>query len=168
VGTIGYILAAVAGALVSGFLLERFKRTDDRRGIASAIAGEISGILNNALVRKLPEYFEDLIPKLKSPTPPPPPWIYFDPSYNATPVFDSHVGRIGFLGRRLPERVAQFYALYGSVRTEAKTMAGGFYDKNPAGAGAVVERTLVVWRQVETLGEALIDDLLAISGEQPR
>jgi hypothetical protein len=132
---IGYILAAIAGALVAGaanVIVELIKRRNDRRGAASAIADEISGIVWSAEKRLLPDYFRDLVPKLKSGAAPPPPWFYYDSEHKPTPILDAHLDRIGCLGGRLPERIAQFHARYQAVRHDLKIIASGQLDTHPS------------------------------------
>jgi hypothetical protein len=165
-----YLLTLVVVALIAlaaGMLVERYRRQDDRRGIASAFAGEISGILKNAETRKLPAYFRALAPLLKSSTPPPPPWLFFDTTYEQAPVAKAYIDRVGMLGPRLAGRVVEFYHLYSAVILEVKILAAGVYNGDPLKAAGHIERTLDLWNEVQPLMRPLIAELFSVSGEQP-
>ncbi|HWF63034.1 MAG TPA: hypothetical protein VN685_00315 [Rhizomicrobium sp.] len=164
------ILAGILGAILAGggkILLELYKRHDDRKGVASAIAGEISGILFSATTRDLPAYFAALVPLLKTPNPPNPPWVYYDEKINPTPVLDAYLKRIGSLGGRFPERVAQFYTLYSSIIVTTRLVAGGSLNGQPVAAALQIEGALAIWVRASADGKRLVDDLLALCGEQP-
>lgn len=163
---VGYIIAALIG-LVAGVVISQVNSVREKRGIAAAIAGEISGIVNNVETRGLDDYFRRLVPLLRSPTPPPPPWAHFNPAQESCPVYKANIGKIGALGPHLSGRVVRFYALFEAIRTEVIILAGGAYDAAPVNAAVVVERTLALWDQVEPLAGPLIVDLFALSGEQP-
>jgi hypothetical protein len=163
---VGYVIAALIG-LAAGVVVSQVNSVRDKRGVASAIAAEISGITNNVKGRGLDGYFRSLVPLLRSDTPPAPPWAHFNPDHQSCPVYKANVGKIGILGPHLSGRVVRFYALFEAVRTEIIILAGGAYDKEPLKAAELVERTVALWHQIAPLAPPLIADLFALSGEQP-
>jgi hypothetical protein len=150
------ILAGIFGAILAGggkILLELYKRHDDRRGVAAAIAGEISGILFSATTRNLPAYFTNLVPLLKLSNPPNPLWVYYDENIKPTPVLDAYLKRIGSLGGRFPERVAQFYTLYNSIIVTTRLVAGGSLNAQPVAAALQIEGALGIWARASADGK---------------
>src|SRR5260221_1981434 len=60
------ILGAIGGAILSGILLEAYKRHRDRQGAASAIAGEIFAILQMSARRNYVPWLQPILPQLDS------------------------------------------------------------------------------------------------------
>ena len=58
-----------------------------------------------------------------------------------------------------------FYTLYQSVNTEARILAG---ETDPAAGAARIANTLPLWKHTAAEGAVLVDDLLALSGVQPK
>jgi hypothetical protein len=166
----GYIVAAIFGAILTGgfsIILNQIKERNDRRALASAVAAEISGIVNNVKTRGLDGYFRALVPLLQSDTPPAPPWAHFNAQHDSCPVYKAYLAKLGILGPHLSGRVVRFYALFEAVRTEIIILASGAYDAEPKKAAKLVERALTLWDQIEPLALPLIADLFALSGERP-
>jgi hypothetical protein len=164
------LVGVVIGAVLAGgaqVVVEYYKRQDDRRGIASAVAGEVAGIIFTEQARQLSVQFSTLSVQLRAGTAPPPPWAFHDASYEATPVLQAYMSRIGSLGGKLPAEVAYFYSLYDSVRLDIKILAGGFYNNDPAAAAGHIDRAVALWRVAEPEGKKLIADLQSICGERP-
>jgi hypothetical protein len=163
IGIFGVVIGAILGG-AANLVVEYFKQRSERRGAASAIAGEISAIIDVTELRGLVKYFEALPAKLRSSAPPSPPWFILDTSVDATPVIKAYVGKIGSLGGDLPRRVAHFYSLYQSVRTEIRILTA---ETNPISAANRIDSTLPIWYRAKREGQALIGDLLALGGTQP-
>ena len=165
---VGYILAAIAGALLAGMtniVLEIYKRANDRKGVCSAMAGEISAIVSGVEACRIPDDLAELAKDLRSEYPPEPPWVYLDASLSGTPILDAYIERIGILGGRLPERAARFYAPFENMRLKTKSLADGLYKGDPVAAAAEIDSYLALWAIISNEGEALVSDLRSLSGK---
>jgi hypothetical protein len=164
------ILGIILGAILGGagkVVFAHYERIQERNGIAAALAGEISAVLNNADLKMMPAYFAGLAVQLRGPTPPLPPWIIIDLTYEPTPIAKAYIGRIGALGPKLAQRVAHWYSLYGAVLLETKILASGMHDADPLGAARRIDGGLALWARAEADAKDLIAALMALSGEQP-
>src|SRR5260221_3910021 len=102
------ILGAIGGAILSGILLEAYKRHRDRQGAASAIAGEIFAILQMSARRNYVPWFQGILRQLDSGIDVAIPDILRRP-IELDPVISSYMDRLGPLGSDLPERIITCY-----------------------------------------------------------
>ena len=159
-------LAVLLGAILGGFMklvFDGYQRKQDRKGVAAAIAGEISATIHSANATGLPVYFKTLSQKLKTRTPPAPPWAFYDTSAPRSPVAEAYMGRAGQLGSRLAQRVGHWHSTMGAIRLELKIVAAGAFDHNPAAAALRIDGALALWDVAEREGQRLVSDLMALS-----
>ncbi|MBN9589912.1 MAG: hypothetical protein BGN85_06150 [Alphaproteobacteria bacterium 64-11] len=161
------IAGIVMGAIFAGagkIFFDYYQRIQNRNGIASAIAGEISGIIYGAETSQHAQRFAAMAALLRSAAPPTPPWAFFDMTHKPTPVLDAYIDRIGDLGGELPARAAHFYTLLGGIRLKTKILASGYYHTNPLAAAAEIDAGLAIWAIASAEGKLLVKDLQALSG----
>jgi len=169
----GYVLAALFGAAATGLfnlILELFKRRQDRRGVASAIAGEIWGVLYSVKVRGLAEHFRKVIDWIDAndpKNPAKPPWAHYNKDADVAPTFKAYVDRLGQLGGALPARVSGWYTLFSALRTQLIVLATDPEYIEPAKAKVMIERALLMWDKLDADGRELVRDLLALTDEEP-
>src|SRR4029077_8171778 len=97
-GLVGGLIGAIA-VFGSSILAEAYRRYRDRQGIASALAGEIAGVLYMSHKRRYADYFEKtvlpqlaaghnvVIPKM----------VVALPLKDAYPVIDKYLDKLGLL-----------------------------------------------------------------------
>jgi hypothetical protein len=90
--------------------------------------------------------------------------VTIDTAIELTPIVKAYTDKLGLLGGTLPQRVAIFYTRYQSLRSELKLLAA---ETNPLAAAGRIERNLPIWYETKKDAEALVADLLALSGEPP-
>jgi hypothetical protein len=163
----GSALAVAIVAALGVLFADWRKREGDRRGVASAMAGEIDGILHGTTVRQQAQNFQLLANALLSNTPPPRPWVWINPRFKPDPVLNAYVGRIGELGGDLPGRIARFYTVLEIIRADYHRLAGPEFANNPRGAGALITADLTMWRTTDVDAQQLVLDLRALSS-RPR
>jgi hypothetical protein len=123
-GTTAIIAAAVGAtaAIMSGLGVEAYKRHRDRKGIASAIAGEISGIIMMTAKRRHVERFQGALERLDRNEPVVIPGILgVEPKLD--PVVEKNLDKLGALGGDLPERIAHFYQFLMGIRQDLFAMS---------------------------------------------
>ncbi len=164
------VLGVVIGAVLAGLgklVFDLYTRAQDRKGIAAAIAGEVSGIIYATEMTKMVDSFEWLANALRSPSPPSPPWNYVDTEFKVDPVLAAYLPRIGTLGGDLPQRIAHFYNLVGTIRLKQKMMASGLWNDAPLAAADAIDSGIAIWKAAEADGRQLVSDLQAFSGIAP-
>lgn len=165
-GQLETILGIILGAILGGvgkIVFEAYKRRQDRKTVAAAIAGEISATIRNANLKQLPAYFQDLSANLKSAAPRLPPWAIYDTSVKEAPVAEAYMARLGELGPDLARRVTEWYSTMAAIRLEVKILAAGARNHDPHGAAAMIDGALALWDAAEPAGNQLMEDLIALS-----
>jgi hypothetical protein len=151
----GAFIGASAG-IAGGLLLEAYKRRRDRRGTASALAGEIASILFMAERRRYVEFFTGILPQLNAGVDVP--IAKFGPGGDyRDPVVDRFLDKIGLLSGDLPERIVRFYSILTGIRRDLERMANG--ELNAAGKASVIAEDLAIWQEAVALGNQLMADL---------
>jgi hypothetical protein len=166
---VGFIAAgsALAGAAITAaaFLLADWRGLRrSRRGMASAIAGEISGLLQGTAARKQAIGFQVLAQQLLSNSAPARSRPGSDERERADPVMHAHAGRIGELGGNLPERVARFYILLEILRADLRRLNGPEFQYDQKAAAALIMADIQLWQETERDAAVLVADLLKIAG----
>jgi hypothetical protein len=161
------ILAVLLGAILGGagrIVFDYYERIQTRRGIAAAIAGEISGILNEAVISEDVKHMRELIEWLEGPKPPTWPWIHAGAKGTDTPVQEAYVGRIGELGANAARKVAQWYALHLSACAGYESCGSEMYKDSPEGAAQELRLAMELWQRIEKDGQELVAELDVLSG----
>ena len=161
-GLLQLIVGAMLGALAA-IALERHKHATDRRGVASAIAGEISAWIYGVEMRGQVEEFTAHAVRVRSGQAGQGPYAWIDTESNRDPVLTAYINRIGVLGGNLPERVARFYTILESLRSDLRRLAGPELVGKPDAAADVIEKGLELWKQAATDGKKLVQDLQAVA-----
>lgn len=159
----GALIGALAG--VSGAIgLEAYKRHRDRRGTASALAGEIASILYLVQRRNYVQIFTQILARMDTGSDIPIPRIVGpEPGYR-DPVMDRHIDRLGLLPNDLPERVVRFYSYLSAIRFDLHRFANSDdYTNDHAAKRQIVGEDLTIWGEAEALGNQLVADLRTVA-----
>jgi hypothetical protein len=159
--------AAIFGALIGGSVviagnitIEAYKRSRDRRGTASALAGEISAILHIATIRRHVAGFARLAELFEVGQEPLVPNVVSDAELELDPVAKTHLSGFGFLPGDLPERIVRFYTLLQGVRFDLRRLHHGEYRGRSRDAAGLIREDLNLWTgTIDPLGNQLVADL---------
>jgi hypothetical protein len=158
------LLGVIVGTILSGVGLENYKRHKDRQGTASAIAGEIFGILQMSDRRQYVALFTAFLAELDAGRDVAiPPIIHADQDLD--PVVKAYMQHVGLLGGDLPERVVTFYQQVAGVRIDMVRLSNGTFGTDMAPKAHIIREDLALWNETVALGNAIRDDLHAIVQE---
>jgi hypothetical protein len=166
-GTIFGAFIGGAAVLLGGFIAEAYRRHRDRQGIASAIAGEIAGLLYMTDKRQYPQIFEDILSRLESGAEVQIPKLIGGTDHKFStmfPIIDRHLDKLGLLPDNLPERVVRFYQFVAGIRLDMERLAAN--EINQDGRSFVIRSDLELWRETVILGERLVLDLRDIAARK--
>jgi hypothetical protein len=159
---LGALIGAVA-AIGGAIFAEHYRRHRDRQGVASALAGEISGILFMAERRRHPEVFEnEILPKLKAGIDVPISKFTQGRDYK-DPVIERYLDKIGLLLGTLPDRIVRFYYSVQGIRLDLERLIEGEFDI--LGKINIIIEDLALWRETESLGQQLVHELRDIAAQ---
>jgi hypothetical protein len=142
------------------FFVEGYRRHRDRQGIASALAGEIAGLLYMSNKRRYRQLFENILSRLEAGENVQIPKLIgendgkFGTLY---PIVDRYLDKLGLLPGTIPERVVRFYQFVGGIRVDMERLAANDVSKDTR--SFVIKTDLELWRETEILGEQLVRDL---------
>jgi len=157
------ILGAVGGAVFTGganVYLEWRKARRELIGIGSAIAGEISAIMQGLNIRNYQPRLRERLRDLKADSAPGSHGFSFNENTETNPIWTAYIDRIGLLGGRLPQRVTHFYNLYQSAIIEFQDFCK---PTLPVTEGEQIERILAIWQEAGRDVQPLVRDLLSLS-----
>jgi hypothetical protein len=162
---LGTLLGAFIGAaavIFGGFLVESYRRHRDLQGIASALAGEVAGILHMTEKRDYPRYLERVLGQLDAGQNVPIPKLIGGSDNNYTvatmfPVMDRYLDKLGLLPGTLPERIVRFYQFVGGIRLDLDRLATNEFDA--PGKASLIREDLDLWKETSRLGEQLVREL---------
>jgi hypothetical protein len=157
-------IGASAG-IGSGLLLEAYRRRRDRKGVASALAGEISAILTITSMRQYEQLFAGLLSRIEAGEDVPIPLVITNDPNALDPIIAKHIDKLGMLGGNLPERVAHFHYVLNALRIDAVALAK-VPTGNVAGKRGVMTQDLALWRDAEPKARALAAQLKKIATPQ--
>ena len=158
------LLGAFIGALAvmgGGVIAEAYRRYRDRQGIASALAGEIAGLLHMTEKRQYVQFFEGVLPRLESGTDVPIPQFVKSRDNPLDPVIDRYLDRLGHLSGSLPERVVRFYQFVAGIRVDLERITED--GLNVSFKASLVREDLALWKEAVQLGEQLVRELQEIA-----
>lgn len=166
---LGILLGAFIGAaavIFGGFLVEAYRRHRDRQGIASALAGEMAGILHMTEKRKYCQYFETVLRLLNAGQNVSIPKIIGGSDNNFVtmfPVMDRYLDKLGLLPGTLPERIVRFYHFVGGIRLDMDRLATNEFDA--PGKASLIREDLDLWKETSSLGEQLVRELRDVAAK---
>lgn len=154
------LLGVILGVGLSGVGLESYKRHRDRQGIASAIAGEIFGIIEMSERRQYVPWFTGMLAELEAGRDVAIPNIVAN---ELDPVIKAYMGQLGLLRGDGPERIVKFYRYVMGIRIDLVRLSEGKLD--PREKAHLIREDLGLWGETVRLGNALHRDLHAIAEE---
>lgn len=126
---IGVGLGAVLGfltSLASNIYFERKRVSEEKKNLALAFGGEISAILHIVEIRKYIETLKMYVAHMEAHNEPVE--VSIPVKRNYFNVYESNVGKIGWLGGCLPKKVATFYTLGNSVLEDLERLDKGVLE----------------------------------------
>lgn len=156
--------AALTTAVISGYGLENYRRHKDRQGIASALYGEISALINITEENKIIEILSNLVVaieknknfKMKSMS---------TPISNANPVFDKVADKIGLFPDNIPEYIARFYNGLMGYRKTFSELYMGSYDNDHDRKLMAIQAVVKIAKEGERISEILLPKLLIVANK---
>lgn len=161
---LGGAFLGASAAIGGGLALELYRRHCDRRGVASALAGEVAAILHIATVRDYGPLFEGYLKRLETGIDVRVPPLLAKP-LDLDPIWERHIAQVGLLGGMLPAEVVRFYTCLQGIRLDLARLAAGEFDGDPPRKAALIREDLALWTQIPALAEPLIARLTAIANE---
>lgn len=156
---------ALATAIISGYGLENYRRHKDRQGIASALYGEISALMNitreNDVVAALKQLISEIEANVNFPL-----GSISTPIANVNPVFDKLADKIGLLSYDTPEYLARFYNGLMGYRKTFSELYMGSYDKYPDKRLAALRSIVKIAEESERISGILLPKLLDASNKR--
>jgi len=154
------ILGALIGAssgILSGLGVEAFRRYQDARATALAIASSIDTLLWIAEKRDQVEQFTSLLAKLETNEP-----VQFfgvvDDNNIQDEIAQKHTEKLGLLWDDLGARVVRFFTILVSIRMDIVNLKSGKAGDNRSMI-ALIKQDLMLWAEAESIGRRLVADL---------
>jgi hypothetical protein len=161
------VSAAAIGAFAgigSGLLLEAYKRRQERRGVAMALAGAIAMQLGAIERRGHLKFFKDELARLRAGEV----RAYFgfaDKDQVRDPIADAYIEKYGMLGGDLTERVIHFFQTMWGIRVDVSRLVSGHFA-DAAVRIHVIQQDIDIVEDLQVTGKKLAQDLRA-SAEWP-
>lgn len=156
---LGAAIGAFAG-ISGGILLEAFKRRQDRRGVAMALAGAIEMELWAIERRGHVQMFRGILERFEAGK-----FVAvrgLAPEDQArNPIADAFTEKFGMLPGRLPARVIQFFQTMWGLRLDAARVVSGHFGENVSLIAAVIRQDLDIMAEMQVMGRQLALDLRA-------
>ena len=153
-----------ASAAISGGLsLEIYKRRQDRRGVAMALAGAIETELWAVRRRGHVAFFESMLPQLDGGTLPT--FFGFAREEDArNPTIDAHLDKIGLLWGELPSHVIRFSQIMWGIRVDASRLVAGKLSNDPQEVARIIRQDLALLAEMDVFGTDLVRRLKRTAG----
>ena len=140
------------------FLLERDKRRHERRMMAAALAGAVTGVIDRTQRARYAEFFRDSRDRLAGGEP-----VDFRSAFvlcpARDPVWEAHLGRLGYLPVEVCEPIVRFFESLGTIRLHIAKFHAGEFDPQPAVAMRLLDQGLALWSDMEADAALLTTEL---------
>ena len=147
---LGAFIGASA-AIGGGLSLEAFKRRQDRRGVAMALAGAIETELWAVRRRGHIAFFESMLPQLDGGTLPT--FFGFAREEDArNPTIDVYLDKVGVLGGDLPSHVIRFTQIMWGIRVDASRLVAGKLSNDSQQVARIVRQDLALMAEMDAFG----------------
>lgn len=147
---LGAFIGASA-AIGGGLSLEAYKRRQDRRGVAMALAGAIETELWAVRRRGHVAFFESMLPQLDTGVRPE--FFGFAREEDArNPTIDAYLDKIGVLGGELPSHVIRFTQIMWGIRVDASRLVAGKLGNDPKKIARIVRQDLALMAEMDAFG----------------
>ncbi|SCU95624.1 hypothetical protein CNECB9_5340019 [Cupriavidus necator] len=145
--------AALVGGFLANFVGESYKRHLDAKAMAGALKGELSGHLRSfgVLQESLRALRDEALEGRKH--------LIRDTGQIASPIFESHVSKIGLLGPTLAEGVTTVYERIRAFRTGMMILSRDGEKMEAPAYARHLGQMLSLFHEGEAIREALLRDL---------